>query len=471
MALRVLSSLLMLLLGLGGSEWILRAHAAGLSRQDHENVLARATLMRSRLESALNSTAFRAQGLAAYVQGVDQPSPEQITRALQALHDSDDRIRNVGLAPGNRLTYVYPVRGNEAVLGLQYEKLPEQWPSVERAMRMHQSVLAGPVRLVQGGTALISRTPVYRADDSYWGMISTVIDLPHLLRDVGLSDEVEGVRYWLHGDNGDSAADTRIVGDGTPPDDAVVRMTLEVPGGRWQLTATPVMDAQRSAAAQLPLRVALYAVCLMLAAVTYALMTGRASARLMAERLAMLNHELSATNRELHQLSRHDPLTHLLNRRAFDEAIVQAWNEAARQARPLSVLMIDIDHFKAVNDLHGHAAGDAALVGVAQAIRSQLRRASDLVARYGGEEFIVLTSGLGAAETAALAEAIRRAAAESPVLLPEGPASLPVSVSIGTCTRVPMAGERPQTLIARADQALYAAKKAGRNRVVSDADA
>lgn len=465
MALRVILPALMLVFGLMASEWTLGAYREQRLRQDHDNVLSHAALIRSRLESALNSTAFRAQGLVAYVLGVEQHSDEQIARALQALHDSDNRIRNVGLAPGNRLQYVYPVKGNEAAIGIQYERLPDQWPSVERAMRMHQSVLAGPVQLVQGGSALICRTPIYLADGRYWGIISTVIDLPRLLRDVGLSAEVDGVRYWLHGDNSTSKADTRILGEGEIPPKGVVHMTLEVPGGRWRLMAAS--SEAPASPALLPLRLGLYVATLLMAVIAYILIASRASARLMATRLSALNDELSQTNRELHRLSRHDALTGQLNRRAFDEAYALAWQDALRQPRALSVLMVDIDHFKAVNDQYGHAAGDAILVAIAAAIRGQLRRGSDIVARYGGEEFIVLTVGQEAADTAALAEHIRRAAAECRVPVAEAPgAGLAVTVSVGTCTAIPTPGDS-QVLIERADRALYAAKKAGRNRVMS----
>jgi len=464
--LRVAMSLLLLALGLFGAEAVARAYGERLLRQQHHDILVRTTEIRSRLESALNSTVFLAQGLNAYIASVGMPTEPQVSRALKALRDSDARIRNVALAPGNRLTWVYPLRGNEKALGLRYEDNALQWPSVRKAMETRQSVLAGPVRLVQGGTAIINRTPVFLADDRYWGVISTVIDLPRLLGDVGLREEVDGVRYWLYGDMAVEGADTRIVGDPRAPGPEALRMVIEVPGGHWQLMSEPAAGWDSPRAELQLLRALLYTLSAVLAGFSYALMSGRATAHQLAQQLRALNNELLSTNRELHRLSHSDVLTRLPNRRSFEEAFSAAWRSCLRHQLPLSILMIDLDRFKSINDSHGHAVGDATLVEVAGAIQAQLRRQDDLVARYGGEEFIVMTVDRDAADTVALAERIREAVAACRVPLPEGVAQGPaVTVSIGIATALPTAQGRPEAMIDRADRALYAAKDAGRNCV------
>lgn len=464
-ALVVLVPLLLLALGLAGSEWIVRGAQVRLEREAHDRVFAAAAGMRSRLESALNSAVFLAQGLVAYVAGVGTPAEPQVSRALQALHDSDDRIRNVGLAPGNQLRFIYPLTGNEPALGLRYEDNATQWPSVRKAIETRQSVLAGPVQLVQGGSALINRTPIFLADGSYWGIISTVIDLPRLLASAGLAEEVSEVRYVLFGDNADGQP-ARLLGHESSLDARAIRMSIEVPGGRWSLAAMPAAGWAKTAHEVRPLRVLLWSLSALFAGFAFALLRGRALAHELAASLAHLNDELTTTNRELFRLSRKDTLTHLPNRRSFEEAYASAWRSGLRNRMQVSVLLVDIDRFKSINDTHGHAAGDATLVEVAAAIQGQMRRADDIVARWGGEEFIVMIVGLGPAAAEDLAESIRAAAGECRVQLP-GEIGLggPVTVSVGVATWIPAIGEAPDVLIDAADRALYAAKNSGRNRV------
>ncbi|MEA5422928.1 diguanylate cyclase [Synechococcus sp. CCY9202] len=175
---------------------------------------------------------------------------------------------------------------------------------------------------------------------------------------------------------------------------------------------------------------------------------------------------------ELTTMARLDPLTGLLNRRALEERL-SALEEGRRHSDlPLAVLFCDIDHFKAINDGQGHAAGDAVLQVVAHRLRSAIRQ-SDLAARFGGDELVVVLEGLGAADdvppesmVVALADKMRRQMAE-PIPFEQG--TLSVTLSIGVALLQP--GESTQEFLARADAALYSAKQAGRNRVVCAAPA
>jgi diguanylate cyclase (GGDEF)-like protein len=161
--------------------------------------------------------------------------------------------------------------------------------------------------------------------------------------------------------------------------------------------------------------------------------------------------------RELAKLAGTDGLTGLANRRTFDGSLERAWKLASRTHSPISLMMIDADHFKRFNDLHGHPAGDAALRAIAQAISPTARRPEDCAARYGGEEFAVLLPMCDHADGLRLAEAIRAS-----VNAIRGPS---VTLSIGVATHVPGPGKGTADLVRAADEALYAAKKAGRNRV------
>lgn len=167
--------------------------------------------------------------------------------------------------------------------------------------------------------------------------------------------------------------------------------------------------------------------------------------------------------RELAQLASVDSLTGLANRRTLDETLQQEWLRAQRSGQPLSVLMIDADHFKAFNDRHGHQRGDDALRALAQLIGKHVRRPADLAARYGGEEFSVVLPETTTAGAFTMAQHIREAVEQLPPVT-EGEAPMTVSIGIATWVNGPY-GELQQLLFA-ADKALYQAKASGRNRVV-----
>lgn len=166
-------------------------------------------------------------------------------------------------------------------------------------------------------------------------------------------------------------------------------------------------------------------------------------------------------NEQLARLATHDPLTKLLNRNGLADALHRHFEQPG--PRPLVLMHIDIDHFKRINDEHGHAAGDAVLQGVAHALGSQLR-ASDFVARLGGEEFLVGCDGPDVEQAAHLAERLRMAVAERRHRLPGGSGALGCTISVGVSPPVARHHQWEEAL-RHADEALYAAKQAGRNRV------
>lgn len=157
-----------------------------------------------------------------------------------------------------------------------------------------------------------------------------------------------------------------------------------------------------------------------------------------------------------------DPLSGLFNRRYLDQVLDREIEFADRDQHPLSVIMMDLDHFKAINDQHGHAGGDAVLSGVADALRARLR-IYDVPCRYGGDELAVIAPGAGAAEAEVIAEALRVQIAETS--FSDGGRVLPgVTASFGIAV-YPTHGRTTEDLLRSADGALYAAKAAGRNCV------
>lgn len=170
------------------------------------------------------------------------------------------------------------------------------------------------------------------------------------------------------------------------------------------------------------------------------------------------------SNLMLLKLSHTDGLTGLCNRRAFDRHLYEEVQRAQRATYPLSLLLIDIDHFKKINDQHGHPAGDYCLENLAQLLEDSVGRISDTIARYGGEEFAVILPKTSADSAHIVAERIRQRIAAAKVSF-EGTA-IPLTISLGCCTVDPVTKQTtPEDLISRADKALYCAKDRGRNRV------
>ncbi len=179
---------------------------------------------------------------------------------------------------------------------------------------------------------------------------------------------------------------------------------------------------------------------------------------------------LAGANAELLALSTTDRLTNLPNRRAYDDRLMQLWQMAMERREPLSVVMIDVDHFKKLNDAHGHPFGDRVLQRVASLLQQALREEDDFVARFGGEEFVVLLPNAEPDAALKVAERMRTLVqvAGSPAVqreMPPTPHDVWTTVSCGVATARPGTALDPGRLIADADAALYRAKRDGRNRV------
>jgi two-component system, cell cycle response regulator len=182
-------------------------------------------------------------------------------------------------------------------------------------------------------------------------------------------------------------------------------------------------------------------------------------------RVTLVNAHEAAAARKLYDAAVRDPLTQLYNRGHFDERLIAEFAFAIRHGVPLTVMMLDIDHFKRVNDTHGHPAGDAVLVAVAKAVSASVR-AEDELARYGGEELVIIARGIDHISSLQMAERVRAAIEALEVPIESG--ALRVTASIGVATMDPeTVFAQPEELLSAADRAVYRAKDLGRNRVCS----
>lgn len=184
----------------------------------------------------------------------------------------------------------------------------------------------------------------------------------------------------------------------------------------------------------------------------------------LASSFAFLLMHKERADREAYERASTDSLTGVYNRRTFEELAEAQLSRARRQRTPVSLLMLDLDHFKRVNDTNGHQAGDHVLAGFAALVRTCLRK-EDLLARYGGEEFVVMLPGATSTQAAALAERIREIVSKAPMKTPS--LDIPITVSIGVTSEAGNKLPALDDMIARADEALYRAKNEGRNKVVS----
>jgi diguanylate cyclase (GGDEF)-like protein len=195
----------------------------------------------------------------------------------------------------------------------------------------------------------------------------------------------------------------------------------------------------------------------------------RALQRIESTRSKLLetSRELAAANRELENLSRQDGLTGIANRRYFDSYLLAETKRASRDRQHISLILADVDYFKAFNDCYGHQAGDDCLRRVATALKSVARRPADLAARYGGEEFAIVLPGTQLDGALDVAKTLARVFETLSIIHVRAGSYDRISLSQGIASVIPAADASPESIIELADQALYQAKQQGRNRYIA----
>jgi diguanylate cyclase (GGDEF)-like protein len=184
-------------------------------------------------------------------------------------------------------------------------------------------------------------------------------------------------------------------------------------------------------------------------------------------RVKQASSQLQEANRDLTRLSNLDGLTGIANRRMFDQTLEIEWNRARLIGTHLSLVLVDIDHFKQLNDEAGHQMGDECLKLVAAELANAARRATDFVARFGGEEFVLILPGADPLQAALLAESARLGVKRLGIRYPNQPAGASITISLGIASAIGDLFPSAEALVRAADGALYEAKHQGRNRTVS----
>ena len=224
-----------------GGEYGLRLERERIAQDQRSRTISAVGQYRAALEQELNASLYLMNGLVAYVSTQSTLEAKAVDPMLKTLYEHGHHLRNIGLAPGNRLTYVYPLAGNEKAIGLYYPDAPEQWPAVERAIRERQPRLAGPVQLKQGGVGFIYRVPVFIGPSGkYWGLLSTVIDKESLFARTGVAPLVDGLQLALRGKDGGGEEGKAFMGDDALFATDAVKASISMPGGSWQIAARPL---------------------------------------------------------------------------------------------------------------------------------------------------------------------------------------------------------------------------------------
>ena len=412
-------------------------------------VAARLSGVRAGLEAQLRAAFGEAEGIAQLISADGRISAGHFQGMAREAVDSVPYMRHILMAPNDVISRVYPLEGNEGLIGLDFRRLPDQFPMLQWARERERAVLAGPVNLLQGGQALIYRRPVFlngkRGVKLYWGNVSVVADIERLLRVAGLPPE-PGVDVALRGGDGQGANGAMIWGDKRLFDHPRVSLSVEVPGGQWQLAAAPGGGWPALGLVHSP-----WFLFAMSCTGLFSLFVAQLNR---SHRLVKLrNRELHQSQAKLERLAHYDAITGLPNRVLFQLQLTQA----IAKGEGLAVLMLDIDGFKQVNDSLGHAMGDLLLQQATARFLQELDT-HDRLCRLGGDEFVFMLQGTQVQVRSQVRDLLR--SLQRPFDLSGNAGLVTGSLGLAWC---PQHGTDADSLLRHADTAMYAAKEGGRN--------
>ncbi|AYG70100.1 MULTISPECIES: bifunctional diguanylate cyclase/phosphodiesterase [unclassified Rhizobium] len=430
------------------------------SLDDERSVVAgELATISSRLQTNLNSNVKLLQGLAAGIAVNPTMDQNAFSKLAAEILQPDSQLRSFAAAPGMVVKWVYPEKGNEKAIGLDYRTNEKQRDSAMLARNTHNIVLTGPVDLVQGGTAFVVRCPVYitdRKSQIFWGLVSGIVDIPRLYRDSGLGST--DLEIAISDVPEPRLAKQVFLGDLETFSKNPVATSVDMTYGRWTLVAVPKDGWGRDRGiATFELYACLLSLCVVAPIVWVGFLIK--SRQRTIEKLRLHKKKLVRARQRLEHLSLHDALTGLPNRRFIDGMISQPPRPGPENC--LILIHVDLDRFKEINDTKGHAGGDTVLQAAASRLVN-LAGPSDIAARIGGDEFIFASWSADPAPRATeLAQQIVDAL-KQPVFV-DGLECV-VGASVGVAWETERTQRDLSQLRLNADLALYEAKKTGRGR-------
>ncbi len=398
---------------------------------DHANNL------KSQLNSELNALIYLSSGISSYLSAYhDELDPKKVEIMLATLHKEAKHIRNFGIAIGYQMRFIYPLAGNEVALDLDYRNQLEQWPLVKKAIETHEGVLAGPVNLVQGGSALIYRYPVY-INEQYWGILSTVIDKDSLLKEIFEHHYKIAIRV-----KSDTKLSVKMIyGDASLFTDPNAYITMSnVPNAIWEWAIVKANQGSSSLAYLAKLMA--WVISLLISCFLFFILKDR---------------------KNLEQEAKLDSLTGLPNRQLLNIRLNHALKHASMNSKLMAVMFIDLDYFKNINDRYGHDIGDEVLKIFSNVV-SNIIRSDDILCRIGGDEFVIMLNELNLARDASMIAESIFSAFKKPVMIDTHPINIDLSIGIAIYSHA--SKETARSILKKADIALYDAKSTGRNKYV-----
>lgn len=393
-----------------------------------------ANALKAKVDRELNTQLFVSNGLSSYLTVYHQNlDSKKINAILADLYIRTKHVRNLGVAVGYKLTYVYPIKSNEKSIGIDYRNFPQQWPQVKQAVDSREGVLAGPLDLVQGGRGLIYRYPVF-IDGQYWGLLSTVINTDSFFKAAFHHMANDEFDFAIRLKNTSSAfyGDTNLFQN----PNALISVS-NLPHVEWEWAILQKKD--KTAGLIFITRLMSIAISLLLATLAYLFLSER---------------------KTLTSQAMQDSLTGLANRRLLDFRMAQTFAQAKRLNRLMAIMYIDIDHFKKLNDSLGHDVGDELLKIIAKKLNHCIRDV-DILSRVGGDEFVMVLDELNDINDANLIAEKIMASFEKNITVMN--ISINVTLSIGIAGYNHNSEETLKSLMKKADIALYEAKTSGRN--------
>ncbi len=339
-----------------------------VSRQAKEEL----AIVRAKLEAAIHSDIFIANSLATLITVNPRTTLNEWSPIAEELYRDSNYIRSLGVAPDDVVEYVFPLKGNERAIGLNFKRAPERWPGINMAREIENIFIAGPVALVQGGDAFIVRMPTFLDPPTnriYWGSVSLVIDNEALFYGTGLYKLKESYQVAVRGRHSLGSEGEVFLGYLDTFVEPTAIETVTLPYGSWQIAIKG-----QSLESILPW----YRINL-LRIIGYSFFGLALLSLIVIYRLYV-----TATRRSLE-----DELTKLPNRRYFMFTLKTLFLKGHKKGEKFTLLNLDLEKFKAINDTYGHSVGDFVLKEVARRVATVLR-SNDIVARVGGDEYLIL---------------------------------------------------------------------------------